>query len=225
MSDFLQTQGTVTDIKVIPKHSDQYGPYNQFFVDLDNGLSLSLKGSKPSPNGKGPDGKWQTFGVGGQISAFYTQNGEYNNTKSGQVTVLNQGNSGAVQQSAPQPSGTATVGGPPAAPAAGTPSLGGKTLEIKAGRAVNVASNLFVAGHVKTVEDGLREAVRLEVLADKYYGRLYEEEKQKIEAPASAPQPQPQPVPQPAPQPEPQPNAVSNLPDGGEPAFDDDIPF
>lgn len=56
-----------------------------------------------------------------------------------------------------------------------------RSLEIKAGRAVNNAVILFQMGHTETLDTALREAVALEVKSDKYYSRIYKEEMEKLE--------------------------------------------
>ncbi len=89
-------------------------------------------------------------------------------------------------------------------------AIGEKNLQIKSGRAVNTATLLFVNKHVDTLEAGLREAIRIEVLADQWYEKVYAEELNKLKGKDKQPLPQ---------EPPPPPKPVEPPPD------EDDIPF
>lgn len=249
------TAGYITGVNS-RETNGKFGPGFQFFVELDNGLTVSLNGKKSTPCGKDAQGNWAGFGIGGYIECVYVQNGEYNNSKSSDVTVTlpgtpyyhDGGGAAPAPQQAPQRQAAPPQrqGQPapqrPAGPAAGPSN---KTLEIKAGRACNNAALLLSCGNVSTIEDGLKEAIRLEVLSDNYYQKIYDKAQAELSgnappvdtppqqtAPAPnpapsrpAPQPRPQFQPAQAPSPAPQQPAqppVNQFEDDG---FDDDIPF
>jgi len=236
---FQQVQGTVQSINS-RETNGKFGPGFQFFIDIQddtgNTITVSSNGKKPDPAGKGSDGNWRSITVGAVIHALYTVNGQYNNSKASQITVLQDGGPSTAQ--APAPANPA-ASQPHQAPQGGG-NFDAKTLGIKAGRAVNVAAQLVAAGIVTDVESGLREAIRLEVLSDKYYTKIYASEQEKLTAKAqpaanstqhtsSAAAPQQAPAQQqaaqqaPVQQQAPQQSAPTQPPvsDG----FDDDIPF
>lgn len=206
----FQTQGTVTDVQSTPTSHPQYGQQNAFRITLDNGITVSLFGKKASPNGKDHAGNWVPITVGARISCMYIQSpdGQYNNTKAGQITVLAQGNGQAApNQPAAAPSPQQARGAQPSGSAPIDP-------KFAIGRWVNVAAHLVHAGEADDLQDGIRKAARSEVWATSHFDRILKEAKESLQGQgtqSAAPQPAPPPPP-PAPSPE-------------YPDLDDDIPF
>jgi len=192
MSTFT-VQGTVTEIKGYQDALDhpQYGKSNKFYFNLDNGETYSLMGKKSSPTGKGPDGKAQAFGIGAQLMVFYTQNNNngkvYNNTKSGQITVINPGQvapvCGEAGFNAPQAQQGAQAsfqGGASPTPQASvqSPASGaykGVKKEYAIGRWVNCATQLVAAGKADSLVDGMKQAAKLEVYGEQNFKSLLDE--------------------------------------------------
>lgn len=177
MSEIMQ--GTVEKVYVNDKKEGAYGDFwPQVLVIQGNKYSLNSKTAKPIAN------------EGDSVQFLYDVNGKYNNIQF--KSFENKG------------------GGKPKPPQSNPGGGDSRTSDIKRGRAVNVAVSLVQAGAVVAddvegaLKEGLKHAVKLEVLADKYYDKLYE--KAKLDIDGTAPQPEPEPQVEPEPQ-------------------DDDIPF
>lgn len=125
--------------------------------------------------------EYQNLEKGDTISFFYEES-EYNgktyfNVKPSGIRLESKGagqprtaNAAPAQRAAPQRS----AGQSSAAPVS-RGAFTGNELSIKAGRAVNAAVSLFVAGKVRSMQEGLYEAIALEKFADAEYNTLYAE--------------------------------------------------
>lgn len=219
MSSF-QTQGTVTEITVTP--SDYQGkPTNKFQITLDNGLVLGMFGGKELPNGKDAQGNWQPISKGTSISATYTQNGTYNNTKSGLVQVLASGNGSAPLAATPGPA--VNQAAPPtyaAPPAAGpTPDID-PTFAV--GRWVNGATALVQSGKAADLKDGIKQVASIELWTTVHFANILKEAKASL---SGVPQ-QVQQVPPASPAPAaPAASPSAPAPVSNDVPFNDDIPF
>ncbi len=195
--------------------------------------------------------------VGDIIQFPYTMNGEYYNVKTNTIVVVAKGNGPAAPApSAPRPApgpaarpGPAPAGAPPSPAGGRSGGAGGfdrRTLDIKIGRSVKIAAHLYTADPQRfqgDIKAALREAVRLEALADRYYTAVYDQEAAALNTPQAAaapaqqpapapvvPTPAPQPPTPPAPAPVPQQTAPApstpSIPDDIDAEFpEDDIPF
>lgn len=228
MSNAIQGNFTVTNVSATDNADNphpQYGPCNTFFVDTQEGITLSLRGKTANPSGKGMDGKNAHFGPGASISVFYEQNQSngktYNNTKASLITVMSPGqlsnpgtdfkNGGGgqppQQQGAPQgqPAPQQQQGGGGQGQGNNhdahsfTWPFKGQGLGFKMGRAHSGAIELYKTGKADSLQEAAKRSIQLEAYLDREYNNLYGQFVNGNQA--QPPQQQPAPAPQPAPQP------------------------
>lgn len=154
-------QGKVAKVYVNDSKEGKYGPFWPQVVEAEDGARYSIISNTSTPVANPGDSVEFAYEQNQKGDKTYNNitNKTFNNKGGGQAAP--QGNAGGAAAQAKQQNDS-------------------RTSDIKRGRAVNVAVELFAGGVVEKLEDGLRQAVRLEVLSDAYYDRLYEEEKQAL---------------------------------------------